>query len=78
MYIHTYTHTYIHTYIHTYTHTYVYLYTHNHIYRRDETAREEDESSLYIMSNAELIRLGSNMPVNIQQLEVYIYIYIYI
>ena len=36
---------------------------------RDLTAREEDESVAYVMSNAELIRIGQNLPRNMQQLE---------
>ena len=36
---------------------------------RDLTAREEDESVAFVMSNAELIRIGQNLPRSMQQLE---------
>ena len=36
---------------------------------RDLTAREEDESPAFVMSNAELIRIGQRLPRTLQQLE---------
>ena len=36
---------------------------------RDLTAREEDESPSFVMSNAELIRIGQRLPRTLQQLE---------
>jgi exosome complex exonuclease RRP6 len=36
---------------------------------RDQAARDKDESSAVIMSNAELVRIGVNLPLNAVQLE---------